>query len=57
MRMGALTAGELEWALQEQKADGRRLGEILLAHGKVTGEQMALKRLARQIVNMMEAPW
>lgn len=42
VRMGALTAGDLEWALQEQKADGRRLGEILLAHGKVTGEQMAL---------------
>ncbi|MFN8110871.1 MAG: ATPase, T2SS/T4P/T4SS family [Thermoleophilia bacterium] len=42
VRMGALTAGELEWALAEQKADGRRLGEFLLAHGKVTGEQMAL---------------
>jgi len=41
VRMGALTPSELEWALQEQKADGRRLGELLLAHGKVTPEQMA----------------
>ncbi|HWH15965.1 MAG TPA: ATPase, T2SS/T4P/T4SS family, partial [Miltoncostaeaceae bacterium] len=41
VRMGALTPPELEWALQEQKADGRRLGELLLAHGKVTPEQMA----------------
>ena len=42
VRMGALTADDLEWALQQQEADGRRLGEILLAHDKVTGEQMAL---------------
>ena len=41
VKMGALTPGDLDWALREQKADGRRLGEILLAHQKVTPEQMA----------------
>ncbi len=41
VRMGALTASDLDWALREQKADGRRLGEILLAHQKVTAEQMS----------------
>lgn len=41
VRMGALSPADLDWALREQKADGRRLGEILLAHQKVTPEQMA----------------
>jgi type IV pilus assembly protein PilB len=39
--MGAISEGDLKWALQEQTADGRRLGEILLTSGKVTPEQMS----------------
>lgn len=34
---------------------GRTIAE--LGESSASGEQMALKRLARQIVNMMEAPW
>jgi hypothetical protein len=37
---GFIVAGELEAALAEQQRSGRKLGEILVAHGALTGSQL-----------------
>jgi type IV pilus assembly protein PilB len=42
VRMGALTADQLEAALAEKEDGGRRLGEIVVAHGWVSAARVAM---------------
>jgi type IV pilus assembly protein PilB len=46
--MGVITTAQLDEALQQQGADGRRLGEILIAKGYITRDHLALA-LARRL--------
>jgi type IV pilus assembly protein PilB len=40
-RMGAITAEQLDAAIARQRTDNRKLGELLIADGIITGDQLA----------------
>jgi type IV pilus assembly protein PilB len=48
VQLGILSAAELEAAVARQRADGRRLGELLVAEDRITREQLA-QAVARQL--------
>ncbi len=48
MQLGILSPAELEAAVARQRADGRRLGEMLVAEDRITREQLA-QALAKQL--------
>jgi len=48
VEMGGVTEGEVAAALAEQRGDGRRLGEILVARGSC-GEEVVAQALGRQL--------
>jgi len=47
LRDGILSVEQLEWALAEKEANGKRLGEIVVEHGLVSGSMLA-QALAEQ---------
>ena len=52
VRMGALSVEDLEAAMARQKADGRKLGEMLVAEERITRDQLARAMAVRMGVGV-----
>ena len=52
VRLGAITAEDLQAAIERQKADGRKLGEMLVAEEKITRDQLVKAMALRMGVGL-----
>ena len=52
VRLGAITAEEMHAAVERQKADGRKLGEMLVAEERITRDQLAKAMALRMGVGL-----
>jgi hypothetical protein len=55
LAQATITPVQLEYALQKQKVEGGRLGQILIAHGLLTERDLALNLAQQRSVDFMAA--